>query len=279
MFVSEKLVFTELHKTGGTHICSWLERLVGGEQIGKHNRIPQRFWDRFVIGSIRNPWEWYVSLWAYGCGSKGSVYQQTTRGINFHYLNRQLHSEMGLRRLGPSHWARQIWQDVCKPVHAWRAVYKDSSDPDLFRDWLRHMLNPHRRFDMGEGFGFSPVSMRFGLMTYRCLKLFTRLRANLYKDPALASPEGVRRALDEQRLVSYVIRNEHLEKDLLEALESAGCEVSAEERSALFEARQHKTNTSSRLPASHYYDRETLELVADREQLIIEKYGYEPPGH
>ncbi len=40
MFVSDKLVFTELHKTGGTHIYSWLSRLIGGEQRGKHNRVP-----------------------------------------------------------------------------------------------------------------------------------------------------------------------------------------------------------------------------------------------
>ncbi|MBA2883010.1 hypothetical protein HNR65_003367 [Desulfosalsimonas propionicica] len=277
MFISEKLVFTELHKTGGTHICSWLEKLVGGEKVGKHNRIPPSLWDRFIIGSIRNPWEWYVSLWAYGCGGEGSAYHQTTRRVNLNYLNRQLHGEMGLRRLPPSCWALQLWHDIRKPVVSWRSVYGDPYDAGAFRNWLRLMLNPARRFDMGEGFGFSPVSMGFGLMTYRCLKLFTRLRTALYKDRSLAKPEGIRRALDEERLVCFVIRNECLEKDLLEALALAGCEVSDKDRCALFSARNNKINTSRRFSASHYYDRETVELVANREKVIIENYGYTQP--
>ena len=38
MFVSDSIVFMELHKTGCTHIRNLLKELVGGEFQGKHNQ-------------------------------------------------------------------------------------------------------------------------------------------------------------------------------------------------------------------------------------------------
>lgn len=276
MFISENLVFTELHKTGGTHICKWMDRLVGGKQVGKHNRIPPSLWDKYIIGSIRNPWEWYVSLWAFGCGGQGSVYQQCTRRNDFRYLNTQLHVEMNMRRLSPVYWLKQCFHDAFKPVVSWRSVYRDHTDPRCFRDWLRMMYSLERRFDMGEGFGFSPVSKRFGLMTYRYLKLFTKLGDDLYKDPELSRRDGINRAFEANRLVNFMIRTEYLEEDLIEALLKAGCVLKVEERQAFFDARKNKTNTSKRLSVGYYYDQETIDLVADREQFIIDIHGYQP---
>ena len=277
MFVSEKLVFIELHKTGGTHIGRWLAKLVGGEQIGKHNRVPPELWDRFIIGSVRNPWDWYVSLWAYGCGGEGSVHQQTTRRVDLHYLSRQLHSEMGARRLGPVEWGRQLWRDARKPVDAWRAVYRDHTDAGAFRRWLRLIMDPERRFDMGEGYGFSPVARRFGLMTYRYLKLFTRLGPMLYQDQALGTLDGIQQAWEKQQLVNFIIRNERLEPDLLEALSQAGCALSEADSGALRAGRGARTNASKRLPVAHYFDEASVRLVADREAFVIARHGYLPP--
>ena len=81
MFVSEKIVFIQLQKTGCTHIAKLLSNLLEGRHIGKHNRAtPELFTNqRSFLGSIRDPWEWYVSLWAYGCDKKGRIYQRVTK--------------------------------------------------------------------------------------------------------------------------------------------------------------------------------------------------------
>ncbi len=139
------------------------------------------------------------------------------------------------------------------------------------------MLDPARKFDMAEGFGFSPVSRSFGLMTYRYLKLFTRLGNDLYQDSALQTLQGLRKTWQENKLVSFVIRNETLEQDLLKALKKADISLPAQEREALLTASSIRTNSSTRLPASHYYDKETIDLVYGREPLIIELYDYEAP--
>ena len=184
---------------------------------------------------------------------------------------------MGQRRLGPVQWARQLCHDACKPVALWRNTYQDASDAGAFRNWLYLMLNPERRFDIGEGFGFSPVSRRSGLMTYRYLKLFTALGKRLYKDPGLATDNGACKAWAEKRLVNFVVRNETLEQDLIDALESAGHSLHKDDREALLEAKNTRTNASSHYPAGYYFDSDTIVLVARREKLIIETYGYQPP--
>lgn len=278
MFVSDRLVFVELHKTGGTHIGRWLAELVGGEQVGKHNRVPPELRDRFVLGSVRNPWDWYVSLWAFGCGGEGGVFRQTTRRVDWSYLNRELHPSMGRRR---THLRASLEQGLrnllFKPVRRWRRSYRDPTDPAAFREWLFLVLDPSRRFDVGEGFGFSPVSAHSGLLTYRFLKLFTDAGRALYEDPALGNLTGVRRLWQEKRIVDFVIHTENLEADLMEGLRQAGHEVTPAQRAALLGARDDRTNASKRRRTEHYYDEESIELVARRERLVIESFGYEAP--
>jgi hypothetical protein len=280
MYVADRLVYTELHKTGGTHIGKWLARLVPGEQVGKHNRVPPALRDRFVIGSVRNPWDWYVSLWAYGCGAQGSVHRQTTRGVDVAYLTQQLGRELGREGWPITAMLRQALADLNKPVAAWQDSYADPSGEDArrFRAWLRLLLDPARRFDMSEGFGFSPVSDWAGLLTYRYLKLFTALDADLYRDRSLRTVAGVQAAWAARRFVKYVVRQEQLEDDLLEALRQAGCTLTESEQSSVRNSRTEKTNTSKRLPTRHYYDEATLSLVAERDALVIANHGYAPPS-
>ncbi len=277
MFVTEKLVFLELHKTGGTHIGRWLNELLGGEQIGKHNRLSANLADRFIVGSVRNPWDWYVSLWAFGCSGQGSIHQQTIRRIDPAYYHRQLPKEMGKNWLTPGQYMTQIASDVRKPVQQWRDTYADHDDPARFKAWLKLVLDKRRRFDLAEGFGFSPVSEQFGLITYRYLKLFTYMNNRLYSDRNLSTLAGIRSAFEDSRVVNYVIRNENLEEDLLEAITKAGYQLAEQDQARLLAASKEKMNASRRQPTEHYYDNETIALVGEREKFVIESNGYEPP--
>lgn len=275
MYVADRLVFVELHKTGGTHISTWLARLAPGEQVGKHNRVPPALRDRFVIGSVRNPWDWYVSLWGYGCDGKGAVFRTVTRGLDLGYLRRDLGIEMG-----SSGYAvlRQTVADLQRPAAAWRRLYRDVNDAWAFREWLQMMMDVSRRFDVAEGFGFSPVSQWTGILTYRYLRLFTTLDARLYTDTTLATEAGARAALAKHRLVRRIIRTEHLEEDLIDALQRAGYALTQEQCAAVRAGRHARTNTSRRRSASYYYDAASIDLIARREALIIGEHGYVPPA-
>jgi hypothetical protein len=106
---------------------------LAGEQRGKYNRPDPSLTNRFVMGSIRNPWDWYVSLWAYGCLCKGSVYLQTNRPFSLRYCIEQLGSETGCRAM-PRPIFRQYKGELGKPQDEWAACYKDRNDASRFRD-------------------------------------------------------------------------------------------------------------------------------------------------
>ena len=277
MFVPDSLVFTELHKTGGSHILRCLETVLEGQRVGKHNRIPPHLRDRFVIGSVRNPWDWYVSLWSYGCSQRGGVYERTRRRFGFQYYWRQLNKEMGCTWLTPRQYLTQFLSDTSKPMAEWKDVYRDSNNPELFRKWLRLVLSPERRFDLGEGFGFSPASCHSGLLTYRYLKLFTQLDERLYSDQKLTLKENLSSIYQSSVFVNQFIRNEFLEDDLIEALESAGIKITDSQKASIADGKKAKTNTSERRNTEFYYNQETINLVKDRESLVIANHGYDAP--
>ena len=59
MFISKKLCYLELHRTGSTHISKVLKKYIPeGEIIGSHNRATEEVYNSGnlkFIGSVRNP--------------------------------------------------------------------------------------------------------------------------------------------------------------------------------------------------------------------------------
>lgn len=277
MYISDKFVYTELHKTAGTHLGKWLDILAPGEQVGKHNVIPANLRDRPIIGSIRNPWDWYVSLWGYGCDKRGSVWYQTTDGVNLRYYWQQLSDEMGMAYPTLPIVLRQLMADLNKPKAEWAEAYADSTDPECFKKWLKLVFSQERKLDLREGYGFSGISDVAGILSYRFFKFFTDLGDRIYDKGLLHNGATLEGLWADHKIASHFIRMEHLEDDLLKVMAAVGIEVSDTNRAELLAAKDKKTNTSSRLPASHYYDDESIALVRNSESFLIDTFGYEPP--
>jgi hypothetical protein len=276
MFVADGLVYLELQKTGGSHICRLMERYLHARPEGKHNRVTADIASAHVIGSIRNPWDWYVSLWAYGVGGRGAVRTRTVTGVDFNYYHRLLPLAMGKHWLTPGELASCLWHDAVKPVRRWRSTYHDSSDPALFRAWLKMLLDKKRRFDIGEGYGFSPLSEHAGLLTYRYFRLYT-IGDSVYRDRRLAKAGAIADFDREFNITRGMIRTESLEDDFVRVLSEAGRQLDAGQIEAIRSRQTGKTNASERRPAGFYYDDDTIGLVARRERYLIEKYGYHAP--
>lgn len=69
MIVTEKFVFIHMHKTGGQTLTDVIKRCMPAHRvIGYHyprNELPADCRALPVIGMIRNPWDWYVSWYAF----------------------------------------------------------------------------------------------------------------------------------------------------------------------------------------------------------------------
>ena len=70
MFISEQICFVEFGKTG----CSFIreifnENIKSGRLTKIHDQITNDLISSEIIkvGSIRNPLDWYISLWSFGC--------------------------------------------------------------------------------------------------------------------------------------------------------------------------------------------------------------------
>lgn len=69
MIVADKFVYIHMHKTGGQTLSQiLLSRLPGAQEVGYHypaSLLPVSLSALPVIGMVRNPWDWYVSWYAF----------------------------------------------------------------------------------------------------------------------------------------------------------------------------------------------------------------------
>lgn len=80
-------------KTAGTAVAKILKQITKeqyeitrykkGKRRSKH--APPHNWDKYTIGTIRNPLSTYVSLWAYGCIGKGGLKNKIKGEHNKYY--------------------------------------------------------------------------------------------------------------------------------------------------------------------------------------------------
>ena len=146
MFISDKFIFLELHKTGCTHIRKILNRLLDGEFRGTHNQASPNLCNsnRVFLGSVRDPWEWYTSLWAFGCDKKGSVFKRVTRRR---------------RSIRESGWKNYLYAtifrvpaNISKISTEWLDTYRDVNDAEAFRTWLHMMHDAKNMPNIREGY-------------------------------------------------------------------------------------------------------------------------------
>ncbi|MEO1957260.1 MAG: hypothetical protein ABGX03_04970 [Methylophilaceae bacterium] len=246
--------------------------LLDGELVGGHNQACSDLFNqkRIFLGSIRDPWEWYTSLWAHGCDHKGAIFNSVTKSRPV--------------KLNLLHWRNNPYSAFLtlvlsrsKHPQEWLDTYADVNDVEGFRTWLSMMHSPKYSMDLREGYGANSVSKNAGLLTYRYLKLFCTKSGNLKRLDKLSSFKQIKQYDSEHCFINRFIRNEHLEHDLFLALEDSSVNISDEEKTNILLS--EKRNTSSKKHGTrHYYDRQSEKLIAKREKLIIEKFGYLAPS-
>ncbi len=235
-----------MQKTGCTHIASILDKLFDGEStIIKHNAAtPEQLkLGRFMISSIRNPWDWYLSLWTFGVQGGGGFMNRLTR--------------------------------LSEDNAIWLRVYDNAENIDSFRKWLKMINDPSNSRLLGEGYGGTNITELCGFMTYRYLYLCSSKVNNLSQPGFISTFDDLAYYDKNNCYINYFIRQEALEETLCHAVEMIRPLTQQEKELILGFG---KTNTSVRkLSISDYYDADSIKLIEKRERLIIEKFSYSPP--
>lgn len=289
MFESENIIYIQLEKTGCTHIASLLSELFGGTQIKKHNPLDNFDTDKLIIGSIRNPWDWYVSLWAFSTKGDETIYKNVTKRSIKNALKRFSGSDdqanftkwlknAPLKRgiATGSNSFRGIWAESQKPVSLWRQSYEDPYDPAKFKLWLKLIMDSRRADDLGNGYGQHAIGKFAGLMTYRYCRLYLKNFLRESRINTINSLDSLYHLDKTANVLDGMIKTENLESDLLEVLKKSGLSLSEEQVKQVLD--RPKINTSQRFDTGVYYDSETVALVASKERFIVDKYNYQPPN-
>lgn len=266
MFITDRLVYLQMQKTGSTHVTKVLRKFCSGKARAKHEQMTdyENFRDRLIVSSVRNPWDWYVSLWAYGSGGEGGLQK---------YLLHQPWSEIRQAARHRTYGAlatsvfRLATQAGRRPD--WESLYADGRNEANFRAWLKLVLGKEGRHITKEGYAGSPVKSVIGFMTYRFLALTTEYSAWNAEGRKARSYAQLSDFVDRNTITGRVMRMESLNADLLDVLQSVGEPVTMDDLNALA-----PTNTSVHRKYNDYYDDECYDLVAERDRLIIERYGY-----
>jgi hypothetical protein len=267
MLIAEKFIYFELQKTGSSYTKDILVSLAKDNYVlkGVHNTydsIPLglmgNFDDKLKIGNIRNPWDWYVSLWAFGCMGKGGLFKRVAK----------IHKKR-LKTI-PNDIERKFIQKKYPQLNMkiWNTLYSDPNNMHNFRSWLEIVISKPE-ISIGEGYKECEISTEIGLLSYRYLKLFT------YKGNKINTIRNFQSAFKhdkENNFLNFVIRTEHIQKDLLLNSDKLGYKQA--EMKKVLDANQKPTNSSIREQYKKYYDDSTALLVKEKERLLIDKYGY-----
>jgi hypothetical protein len=273
MFVADRLTYLQLTKTGSTFITDQLQATIGGRQNGMHQRLGPDDAPAYVIGSVRNPWSWYVSLWAYGCGRKGGAYMSATgrRMIRPKVPGLQNIFPLGALSLPtPAHW-------LDPRVKFWEWAYADSRDPERFRAWLKRLLDPESEERVVRPFRESGFARIGGLLSFRYMRLYCRDAKPFQTAGGVAPSFDMAAYVLSESVLDGVVRMEHIPADLEIVLRNAGYSIKPE-WTALFRSGQSgNRNRSSHADTVSYYDDETRGLVGRKEKFLIDEYGYKFP--
>jgi hypothetical protein len=268
MLISDHLIFLQLQKTACTHIAAELKDRIGGRVIGKHQPLDKCPDGVVIAGSVRNPWDWYVSLWAYGCSGHGAVRNALTRDTVGAALRRSLRKPGEL----PAELSRASRLSGANRAF-WERVYRNPNDPGAFRAWLLRLLTTSVKSDVFEDRRTLPFFKEVGLYTARYAQIFTRLRAWKKQAPHIGTIEALKAYLDTEVFVDRFILMERLEEDLAALLCELGHECTAES------LRGEKRNTSKRLAYADYHDGESVALIAKQDRLVASRQGYRAPDN
>ena len=271
MFINDRLIYLQMRKTGCTHITKLLSNNLDGEMRAKHSKLTFDPGKRVIIGSVRNPWDWYVSLWAFGCSGKGAFFHKITKpNETAKTLARLITSSFPNPRVtfrSFNHWLRTPERNYEK----WKHLYGDPMDVGLFREWIKYGLSDTGKAELIEYYPYSKLSTFAGFMTYRFVSLYSNNREWNTVGKYIDNQADLREFFDRQKIIDRIVHMENLEQDLLQILRDIGYELTLIEE-------KNRTNSSKHLSYKKYYDQETEELVAAEEKFIIDEYGYVCPG-
>ena len=271
MYMSDDIIYLQMPKTGCSHITKLLIKHDGGAVVGKHQPLKDlaKKKGRVVAISCRNPWAWYVSVWAHGClWRNGLQYRLTNNAIE--------DLKSGLKQRHPYFTLRAAAKIVVKGENPslkaqFRELYSDSSSKENFRRWLSLILDDlNGEWPLPDLYSSSKMKTSVGLMTHSFIRMATNFKKWKSQGRHSASVEEARNFMHDENIIDRFIKTETIDQDVLELLAQVGKRFSLSDIVS-----NKKTNKSRHDDYRYYYDEALYLRVQQSDRLLIERFGYE----
>jgi hypothetical protein len=253
MIEFEKIIYLDVYKTGSTHVFDVLKKATGKrpQRVSRHSPLtevhPWRWKNgKFVFATIRNPWDWYVSLWAFG-----------------------------------THEDKSFYQNVCDAAGEDMAgrLYDHANPQVSFPLWLKSILDPDFIARMkGKTLATSGMAEVMGVYSYRFMRITTPFPSILLRRWNIGSID--RAIAYQKRWATYdaIYRSEQLDAALERLISERGEALGFRADALKFVRRGEKqrTNMSTRTLSSYrdYYTDDLAELVRQRDRMIVDMFDY-----
>lgn len=253
MIEFENFVYLDVYRTGSKHTIKLLKKITEERELRgwRHSSITKGSpfampRGKIVFATVRNPWDWYVSLWSYGANKLEAI--------------------------------RRYLEEVL-PQDEVKGLYDTGNPEAAFRKWLRAMHDPDfsSRF-MHEGYPRSRLSPFMGLYTFRFQRVTTRYPHFFLRRWRIRNAGAIRPFHARRKAYDFVLFNERLTEDLIAFVTQHGdrCRFKKNAVEIIRRADVNRINASLRPLADYrrYYDEESQALVERRDAFFIDEFGY-----
>lgn len=265
MIIGKDFFITEMPKTGTTFLRSYFSQYKSIELTIHHETINQNkkydllsFKNR--IGVIRNPFEWYLSIWKSTCKDKDAspIYNDLTSirlKIRRLKLNRRLFG--------------YIFSQLTKKRVDLKILFKDVNSRKNFNTFIDIMLNFKFRNIIGSDYSFVPFE-DLGYMTYI---FFSQNVLRINYNTLYNSNYNLKKVLDfnDSKLYTNIFfKTESLTDNLKNFLENKDFELKS--------FKNLDNNSSSQISSQEevkdFFSEENILLIEKKENYIFEKFNY-----
>jgi hypothetical protein len=249
----EKYIYLDVYKTGSAHLKYLLPEITEGQQVRLKRHAPLTAgrpysWTggKLVFATVRNPWDWYTSLWSYACERKGGIWRFFSEAL-------------------PKSEIRPMF-DPQNPVASFEKWLRAVNDKDFMERVIRNNLPE------------SGLAGIVGLYTFRFMRVTTPYPTVFLKSWLVPGIDAAIRYQRRFHMYKDVLRSESLNSDLKAyvAKHRERCRFRADAEAIIDRFAAAPRNTSTRvLPGFRdYYNDATRQLVADKDRLFLELFGY-----
>jgi hypothetical protein len=270
MFITNGLLLLEYPKAASSYLRHFVKLYFNFEikKRGVHNSIKsENLYKKIkineikVLGSVRNPYSFYVSLRAFDINNSLKDGYDSRIG-----LNRSLFSKPGLKSLikNPS--------IIFRDLSAWENTYCDSYSTENFQKWITLFIN--KKTNHVDPL-YHKVSHKMGFATFFYFKLYTELFHKNYKE-LLNNKLSLEDYYEKFKYPIVIVKTESVYDDLIESSKCLGLkQEKVMEILDQMQAKKSGLNQSKSKNYKEYYSKEIIDLIQKKDGWLINKYNYQ----